>query len=340
MTPVYRLWNMKMHDARPRLNEIDIAKGFAIVLVVYGHIVARTPPLGNDWYSFSKEFVYLFHMPFFMFLGGVIAGYHQPTIADFGQYRRYVASKFQRLFPAYLMFGTVIVAGKLAASHYVHVDNLPPSFDRGVVDVLLFPSRSSASFLWFVYVLFLHYATLPPLLLMFRQKLGWLIVLGLALYWVDGPDFLALGDYLKYFVFFVAGVWASRNYAAVAAILDRYFAWFMLLFLCSLSGAIHLGLHKFWVGVASLPALLGLSRLPAMARNETLAFLGRASFPIYLMNTLAIGVVKSLGLKIAPWDGDNFLIYAPLLLVSGLTLPLLAKHFLIVRLPVLDRITS
>lgn len=323
-----------------RLTEIDVAKGLAIVLVVYGHIVARTPPQQNDWYVISRELVYLFHTPFFMFLSGVVAGYRRLEIGDFTQYFAYVAGKFRRLFPAYLLFGMAVVATKAVAGRYVHVDNPPPSLGAGMVDLLLFPTLSSASFLWFVYVLFLQYATLPLVLAVFGRKLGWAVALGVALYFAEGPDFLAIADFARFFVFFIAGVWAGRNYAAVADILDRYRASFLLLFLSALAIALPIGLPRLVVGMLSIPALLGLSRGPVVSRNRLLSSLGRLSFPIYLMNTLAIGTVKAMGLKIVPWDGCNFLIYAPVLLLSGLALPILAKRVVIERFPVLDRITN
>lgn len=41
--------------AKERRLDLDRAKGLAILLVVYGHIVARQAPANNEWYVWSKE---------------------------------------------------------------------------------------------------------------------------------------------------------------------------------------------------------------------------------------------------------------------------------------------
>ena len=56
-----------------RRTDIDRAKGLAILLVVFGHIVARADPAGVDWYEPLRRAVYAFHMPFFFYLSGMAA---------------------------------------------------------------------------------------------------------------------------------------------------------------------------------------------------------------------------------------------------------------------------
>ena len=45
----------------------------AIILVVFGHLVAREDPAGVGWYGPLRMVVYLFHMPFFFYLSGYVA---------------------------------------------------------------------------------------------------------------------------------------------------------------------------------------------------------------------------------------------------------------------------
>jgi hypothetical protein len=73
-----------------------------------------------------------------------------------------------------------------------------------------------------------------------------------------------------------------------------------------------------------LPVLWAMRRLPA-AWQDRLAWIGRASLAIYLMNTIAIGVTKGLMLRVLPWDGINFLLYFPVLTLAGVALPMLVK---------------
>ena len=89
-----------------------------------------------------------------------------------------------------------------------------------------------------------------------------------------------------------------------------------------------------------MPTLHGLVRQSWLARSANLLQLGIFSFVIYLLNTPFIGLAKGLLLKLLPWDGPNFLLYLPLLMVAGLYGPILLKKTLFRRIPSLDRVTN
>lgn len=50
-----------------RINWIDWGKAFAIYLVVLGHLLSETGVEGK-----IHDFIYLFHMPFFFFISGLL----------------------------------------------------------------------------------------------------------------------------------------------------------------------------------------------------------------------------------------------------------------------------
>ena len=58
---------------RERRLDLDRAKGYAILLVVAGHLVANTAPEGAGWYEPLRYALYRFHMPFFLYLSGTVA---------------------------------------------------------------------------------------------------------------------------------------------------------------------------------------------------------------------------------------------------------------------------
>lgn len=325
-----------------RLGDIDMAKGLAIALVVWGHIVAGTQPLDNAWYTGSQELVYLFHMPFFMFLSGVVAGYGYRPLAGLGPWGGYVRTKMVRLMPAYALIAVVIVAGKLLASRFVYVDNLPPSLLQGIWDVFFQPNKSSSKSLWFIYVLFLFYLTIHGWMLLVRQRAAWLVACGLILELVPAPEFLLLDRYCKFFLFFVIGLNAGQCYDAARQYIDRYGGWCCALFAAALALAMLdlIGAGKVVCGLLAIPALMfGIRRLRAAGRGAWLLYLGGYSFVIYLLNTICIGVVKGIGFKIVQWDGPVFLLYAPALFIGGLFIPILIKRHIFSRMPWLDRIT-
>ena len=93
-------------------------------------------------------------------------------------------------------------------------------------------------------------------------------------------------------------------------------------------------------GVLSIPALHGIVRRPALLESTTLLGLGVFSFVIYLLNTPCIGLIKGVLLKWLPFDGVDFLLYAPLLMLGGTLGPILLKRFILRPVPILDRITE
>lgn len=334
----------KQHTShRARLEDIDLAKGLAIILVVWGHIVAGPTPPGNDWYAQTKYFVYLFHMPFFMFLSGVVAGYGYQSMATLGAWSNFVKKKLVRLLPAYVIFGAIIVIGKLIAVKFVFVDNVPSSLWGGLWDVLTMPLNSGAKSLWFIYVLFFFYLTLHPWMMLCRQRLLPLLVIAFILQFVNAPEVLLLGTYVKFLFFFILGLAAGIHQPHFRYILQKAGFSSVALFL----GAVVLAYSmptlpgKLIVGTASIPALLYLiNQLRSDKLKQAIGLCGRYSFVIYLLNTICIGVIKALGLKIHAWDNHAFLAFAPALLIGGVMLPIYIKKWIFSRTPLLDRITQ
>lgn len=75
--------------------------------------------------------------------------------------------------------------------------------------------------------------------------------------------------------------------------------------------------------------------------DRFLLFIGNMVFPIYLMNTAAIGVAKAMLLLLVPWDGISFLIvYVPIITLVGICCPIVLKIVVFSRIGWLDRLTS
>ena len=94
-------------------------------------------------------------------------------------------------------------------------------------------------------------------------------------------------------------------------------------------------------GLLSLPAMLAIAiwidRWPAL--REPLQFLGRNTLTIYLMNSLAMGLVRGIALAVWGWDDWHFFVVAPILLTAGLMLAIVAQRVLFARWAWTDRIT-
>ncbi len=99
-----------------RFEEIDVAKGIAIVLVVLGHVLASC--YGRNIVSMPYasvvlwKYVYSFHMPLFMFISGFVV---------FNPFKKYKAIQIGKRCLAYMI--PYIVLG-LLSSYYQEVFNL------------------------------------------------------------------------------------------------------------------------------------------------------------------------------------------------------------------------
>lgn len=313
-----------MTHAKPtskRLDAVDKLKGLAILLVVVGHLVAREAPAGNHWYVVLKDTLYLFHMPLFMFLSGLILAYSRKPITSLAGYGQYVAGKFQRLMPAYLAFSLVVFAGKMLAGRFLHVDNAPESW-LSYFDVVINPLGSYCAFLWYIQVLFLFYAIMPVGYYATRQQIHYLLPICLLAHFVPWPNFLGLSSLGEYAFVFCLGCVAGDHYATFSKWMERHGALFVIPFAVSLLVATTIGIPKLIMGLLSIPACYMLVGCWTKDRWQVWSCMGHYTFPIYLMNTLYIGVTKAVLLKFASWDGLNFFWFAPILLVAGLLGPI------------------
>lgn len=321
-----------------RLEDIDRAKGLAILLVVFGHIVARQPPTENEWYVFAKTVVYTFHMAFFMFLSGVVYFAHLRVVQSVTEYFAAISKRFVRLMPAYFIFAGTIFLGKLAAQQFVHVDN--PVHGLGdLFNIVLFPMQSVSSFLWYIYVLFIVSALALAIFTLTRGRLMPLVAIGFGLLFSPKIDFLAISQITKYLFFFALGGLAVTHWSQYSSLVDRLWIPAGLLMLAMLATQSFSGMLWVIVALLSIPALHGLCRkqFPGV---KLLLVVGAMTFPIYLMNTISIGVAKAVMLKFASWDGDNFFIFFPLLFAAGVGVPIFIKKHVFSRISSLDRITS
>jgi fucose 4-O-acetylase-like acetyltransferase len=328
---------------RERRLDLDRAKGVAILLVVVGHIVATTPPLGAEGYDTFRYAIYRFHMPFFFYLSGYVVWLTGVLRTPDGAMPVYAWKRAQRLLLPFLLLGFVVLLGKLAAERVVHVDNQPSGLLGGLRDMLVTTERSPATFIWFLWVLFICAVVAPPV----WRRLGTagLLLGGLVLLAVELPALFYLDRFARHALFFAVGIAVAEREAkllpAFVSLQPLWWAIFAATLAAAVWGWLPGDLSLLVCGLAAIPALHGLMRLAVMERQGWALTLGRYSMAIYLFNVIAIGVVKAVLLKAGvPWTADGFWIHAPALTAAGLLLPIAAKVLVLRRIPPLDRMTD
>ncbi|WP_197491447.1 acyltransferase family protein [Methylomonas methanica] len=329
-------------NKKDRLVDIDKAKGFAIFLVVVGHIVAADTPAGNEWYAVLKFYIYKFHMPFFMFISGVIMAYTFPVIKNGEDYFKYIFRKLKRLVPGYVLFGAVIYIGKLASSKVMHVDRLPGNVYSELYNLLLVPSQSAGGSLWFIYVLMEMYIVFPLVMVFFIKRPVLIILAGLIAEFMPVSNVLMLDRFCEYFIFFAIGVIVVQWYQEYLNVIDRYRYYVIALFIMSFATVEFVSplVSKIIIGFFSLPALHSMMRFTVDATLSIWEIFGNYTYSIYLMNTILIGLAKGVILMFFTWDGANFLMISPVLLLVGLFGPIFVKKYIFKYVPILNSVTS
>lgn len=325
--------------ARPRLNDIDRAKGLAITLVVFGHLIADEFPVGNDWYVHANLILYKFHMSFFMFITGVVTFYTLPDIRSFSDYAGYVRKKFIRLVPAYFLIALIIAAGKTLVGRYAHIEN-PVNGVHDLCDAFLRPAKSFCSSVWYVYTIFIYFLIIPVLLTLVKRRLDILLVVAFVVYFLPRSHYFAESSVAQYMFVFLVGGWAIQHYSLYLHVIDRYRWMFFGIFVACIGLYFIADIPKLVFGLCSIPALHSFVRLRIFDGDTLLKLFARYAFPIYLINTMAIGVVRVLVQTYWSWNGRNFLLVAPVLLVVGLATPIMVHRIFIKNTPVLNTIVQ
>jgi fucose 4-O-acetylase-like acetyltransferase len=332
--------------SKVRRRDLDCAKGLGILLVVFGHIVARDPPTGNEWYTLLKDGVYQFHMPYFMYLSGYVTFLSGAARVTPAAWPLMVSKRAFRLLLPFVIFGIAIVIGKMIAAHFMYVDNLPDSITGALRGLLWNTDFSPATSVWYIGVLFVFCALAPPLIWLGRGRIQLLLGLAAAVYFLPVPHVLYLNLISKFAIFFALGGLAAEAGERWLGWIDRATGWMILALLTALTctlafpQTLPFPVTYLLCGVLSIPALHGLVRKPMLSSSQLLLRVGSFSAVIYLLNTPCIGLVKGLTLRLLPWDGYHFLLFAPLLMAAGTIGPIVIKRFALRHVPVFDRMTD
>lgn len=315
-----------------RLIGLDVAKGIAILLVVLGHIVARDNVPGAYWYTSMKQLIYLFHMPLFMVLSGMALGLSWKHLESMHSVAALVAQRVKRLLIPYILFGVLIVGGKIAAGRFIRVDNPPGDFISGIFMVLFYPMQSSSSFLWYIELLAIYFIIILWFMQISSRWTPWgFLLIGTALQGYEWSRFLNMAGFVAYLPFFSVGILLGQYWSQVQSRLFKPSAWplWLIPFGSALAySQIVTPLPKWLVGSLSVPFVLCVAQVASGRLQKWLIFLGGQTLSIYLMNTIFIGLGKAVLMLFLPLRDQYFVIYFIVLALSGIYLPIFTKKLL------------
>lgn len=330
-------------SGRQRYESIDIAKAFAIVLVVIGHFSCAYMPRG---YDVMVEVIYMFHMPLFMFASGFL---YRATHRE-QPYGKFIAGKFKRLMVPYFTVSVLVISLKLAMSGVLPLDH--PVTAMTYVEILYLPS--AGYFLWFIWALWWMMVIIPAFRTVRSRQM--LLAGSLILWFVSPclPEIFCIRQFGGMLVFFSGGT-VVADYMRSKAIGSFSVLWqiisvvlFVALALVLLSGAAgeegDAG-HSILTLAVNMSGIAMSMTLARLWRNVSGAAMLRVtysvaaySYLIYLLHTTFEGFAKGVLLKVHWFDHSPQMLTAWLgaaaVVACGVGIPWWLGRYVLNRLPI------
>ena len=318
----------KIHQ-RDRL--ADCLKGYACLLVVFGHVIMGVRHAGVNTPIFSEHletFIWSFHVPLFMFLSGYV--YH--ITGDWksqGTRLRFTLHKLLNLGVPYFVFAAV----------YLAINSITPGVNtQGSFMEILFLWRTPQAQYWFLYallVLFVLYAVLSG------AMKNWQITLTLVLAAYIAPLFkVSFGSFATAFSMALAfGIGASLPSLTIDKL--SVFGRFLIIagHICVAGLTIYLGISELSliseilmvIGISASIALISLI-VKSKPVEGVLLFINRYSFPIYLLHTVFTAGIRIVLLRAGI---GNYVIHVIAGMIMGIGIPFIIA-WVTDKIPVVD----
>lgn len=308
-----------------RLLDIDRAKGFGIALVVWGHMFKTGTFDQPFWMEASKNVIYQFHMPFFMYLSGFVYFITSSQTKFFQNAGSFVAKRFDRLMVPFVLFGLLVLLAKLAAQTFTKVDDPANGFLGGVVAVLTNRPDNPSISIWYLLVLFIYSVVTPLLWKLSGGRISVLLAIGLLGWAFPLPEAYYLQRIAIFFLFFAAGGAAALHRDRILPLFKRFWIPALLVWagLCYVFYGI--GFARLACGLAAIPAFHGLFLQKWWEGDRVVLCAGKYSMTIYLLNTIFIGLAKVAYSHILPWRELPFVLFALFVFFVGMIGPIVIK---------------
>lgn len=335
-----------MNAKTGRERHLDEARGLLIALVVIGHLVSGSVTLPEDlrWYGTMRQIIYLFHMPGFFFVSGILFA----LLADrwtggIGETGRQIMRRADRLLVPYVGMGLFILFGKYTAAAYIQVDNFiaagspGAALANGLYVLFIDTANSPAGSIWFLFAYFLCVACALPLARL-RHGAWAMLALAMAAYIAPRLPLFYLDKLAENAIFFALGWLYRSNPVGAARIKAAMPVWAIMTILLLLLGpAIRIGsLMPLWYLLFGCGGAVVILWTFEQTSSPLLLRLGQASMIIYVFNTPIIGLVRAAFVKLQIFE-SAFGIFLIVASIAAIAIPMAIRRGLVMRTPLLAK---
>lgn len=309
---------------------VDCLKGYACILVVFGHVIMGIRKAMEEIPIFSvylEQFIWTFHVALFMFLSGYV--YRITGGWQTRGRKGFVLHKLLNLGVPYFAFSTLYIVINSSVSG---VNNESKMTD------ILYLWRDSIAQYWFLYALFglfVLYTVLSSI--MNNWQITITLVLTLYLAPAFNVSFGSFGASMHMAMAFGLGtsvqnliVDKQKSYVKVGVIISHLIMVGFLIY-TGYSGLLIIDLFEQFLGiVASIAFISMLVQINLIKKG--LLFINKYSFPLYLMHTIFTAATRIIFLK---FDITNWLIHVIAGTISGISIPIMVA-WIVNRIPLID----
>lgn len=283
---------------KDRILWIDISKGIGIILVVIGHVVESYHNsnlyLDNSLFKFLFNFVYSFHMPFFM----IISGYLLSKSRNTGSKKSRVLKLLINYGIPYIFFSTLFIVMQNIMSNFVTINKYSS------INELFLIFIKPKGFNWYLYALLIMH--LICIIIPVEQYKFYLLIISLLCHFIypfskNYLDGTIIPPLLNFYLFFMVGYCSTEFITCVTK--RKLLVFFAISGTILLLGDILLfeGLIKtssvlrLFISISGSLCLITFSILISKWNlSPILSVLGKYSLPIYGLHALSISFSRHL----------------------------------------------
>ena len=255
-----------------RIEYYDYIKGFAIILVVIGHIIDKSLLIES---SFLNRIIYSIHMPIFMYVSGYFAFNSILKSINKHSFLLFFYGKVSRLLFPYFTLGIIYALTKSFSIHDI-MNNISGYWFFPVLFMCMLITYIYVNICRCVYKRENFYIDLALFLLLYII----LIMIYLLKPFIEIPYFLSM---IKMYPFFIFGFLSSK-YKKLSSILDTEYIYLFafVIFIILLIWPINIGLKV--EGIFSIIVIRQIFKKYYDKMPNSLSFIGKNTSEIYSLH--------------------------------------------------------